>query len=64
MKLPKLARFLGLSLIVAAVTLPVSAARLCSCEFCQRVPSHVPCNNLEGRTTCGNFLIAASCPAE
>jgi hypothetical protein len=63
MKLPKLARFLGLSLIVAATTLPVSAARLCSCEFCQRVPSHVPCN-LDGRTTCGTFLIAATCPAE
>jgi hypothetical protein len=63
MKLPKLARFLGLSLIVAATALPVSAARLCSCEFCQRVPSHVPCN-LEGRTTCGAFLIVALCPAE
>ena len=63
MKLPKLARFLGLSLIVAATALPVSAARLCGCEFCQRVPSHVPCN-LEGRTTCGEFLIVALCPAQ
>lgn len=64
MKLPKLARFLGLSLILAATALPVSAARLCGCDFCQRVPSHVPCN-LEGeRTTCGAFLIVALCPAE
>lgn len=65
MKLPKLARFLGLSLIVAATALPVSAARLCGCNFCQRVPSHVPCRNTDGvRTTCGAFLIAATCPAQ
>lgn len=65
MKLRKLARFLGLSLIVAASTLPVSAARMCGCDFCQRVPSHVPCNlAFEGRTTCGAFLIVALCPAE
>jgi len=64
MKLPKLARFLGLSLIVAASALPASAARLCGCDFCQRVPAHVPCN-LEGtRTTCGEFLIVALCPAQ
>jgi hypothetical protein len=63
MKLPKLARFLGLSLIAAAAALPASAARLCSCEFCQRVPSHVRCS-LDGTTTCGAFLIAASCPAQ
>jgi hypothetical protein len=64
MKFPKLARFLGLSLILAATAaLPASAARSCSCNFCQRVPAHVPCN-LEGRTTCGAFLIVALCPAE
>jgi hypothetical protein len=60
----KLVRFLGLFLIVAATALPASAARLCGCGFCQRVPAHVPCN-LEGqRTTCGEFLIVALCPAE
>lgn len=64
MKLPKLARFLGLSLILAATAAPpVSAARSCSCDFCQRVPPHVPCN-LEGRTTCGAFLAVALCPAD
>jgi hypothetical protein len=62
MNLSKLARVLGLSLIVAASALPASAARSCGCDFCQRVPSHVPCN-LEGRTTCGEFLIVALCPA-
>ncbi|HSG39533.1 MAG TPA: hypothetical protein VLE27_07820 [Thermoanaerobaculia bacterium] len=63
----KLVRFLGLSLIVAATALPASAARLCGCDFCQRVPSHVPCE-LDGlnpqRTTCGEFLIVALCPAQ
>jgi hypothetical protein len=59
----KLARFLGLSLIVAATALPVSAARLCSCEFCQSVSSNARCN-FNGATTCGAFLIAASCPAQ
>ncbi len=64
MKSSKLARFLGLALIAAATALSASAARLCGCDFCQRVPSHVPCN-LEGqRTTCGEFLIVALCPAE
>lgn len=63
MKLPKIARFLGLSLIVAATTLPVSAARPCGCDFCQRVPSHVRCNS-DGLTTCGAFLAVALCPAD
>ena len=63
MKLTKLARFLGLSLIVAASALPAYAARACGCDFCQSVPPNVPCN-LEGRTTCGEFLIVALCPAD
>ena len=62
MKLPKLARLLGLSLIVAATALPASAARLCSCELCQRVPPQVRCNS-DGPTTCGAFLAVALCPA-
>ncbi len=57
-----LARILGLSLIVAASALPASAAWSCGCDFCQRVPSHVPCD-LDGRTTCGEFLLVALCPA-
>ena len=63
MKRPNLARFLGLSLIVAATALPASAARLCSCDFCQSVPPSVRCN-LDGPTTCGAFLIVASCPVD
>ena len=63
MKRSKLARFLGLSLIVAATALPASAARACGCDFCQSVPPNVPCE-LEGRTTCGAFLIVALCPAQ
>jgi hypothetical protein len=63
MKLPKLARFLGLSLIVAATAMPSYAARACGCDFCQQVPPNVPCN-LEGPTTCGEFLIVALCPAQ
>lgn len=64
MKLPKLARILGLSLIVTAAALPASAARSCGCTFCQRVPSHVPCNLEGNRTTCGAFLAVALCPAQ
>lgn len=62
MKLPKLARLLGLSLIVAATALPASAARRCSCDFCQGVPPDTPCN-FSGSTTCGAFLAVTLCPA-
>ena len=62
MKLPKLARFLGLSLIVAATALPASAARRCSCDFCQSVAPTTPCN-FNGQTTCGAFLAVTLCPA-
>ena len=59
----KLARFLGLSLIVAATALPAYAARLCSCEFCQGVSPNARCNLDGSTTTCGAFLAAAICPA-
>jgi hypothetical protein len=62
MKLPKLARFLGLSLIAAAAALPASAARRCSCDFCQSVPSTESCN-FDGPTTCGAFLAVTLCLA-
>jgi len=62
MKLLSLARILALSFIIAAAALPAYAARACGCNFCQRVPAHVPCE-LEGRTTCGEFLTVALCPA-
>jgi hypothetical protein len=64
MNLPKLARILALTLIVIAAALPVSAARDCGCDFCQRVPPHVPCEIEDTRTTCGAFLIVALCPAQ
>lgn len=63
MKLLSLVRILALALIIAAAALPVSAARACGCDFCQSVPPNVPCE-LEGRTTCGAFLIVALCPAQ
>lgn len=62
MKLPKLARFLGLSLILAATALPAFAARRCSCDFCQSVDPTTPCN-FNGQTTCGAFLAVTLCPA-
>jgi hypothetical protein len=64
MRLPKLARFLVLSLIIAATALPAYAARSCSCEFCQKVPTNVRCDLNGIPTTCGAFLIVAICPAE
>ena len=62
MKLPKLARFLGLSLVLAATALPASAARRCSCDYCQTVPSTTECS-FNGQTTCGAFLAVTLCPA-
>jgi hypothetical protein len=62
MRLPKLARFLGFSLIIAAAVLPASAAQPCSCDFCQHVSLSARCN-FDGPTTCGAFLAAAICPA-
>jgi hypothetical protein len=61
MKLSKLVRFVGLSLIVAATALPASAARRCSCDYCQTVPSETPCNDA-GNTTCGAWLSVTLCP--
>lgn len=63
MNVPKLARFLVLSLILTAVAVPAYAARACSCDFCQQVPSNVPCVLDGATTTCGAFLIVALCPA-
>ena len=63
MKLPTLAKLLGLSLIIAATALPASAARRCSCDFCQSVDPTTPCN-FNGQTTCGAFLAVTLCPAQ
>jgi hypothetical protein len=58
----KLIRFAALSLIVAATTLPASAARRCSCDFCQTVDPTTACT-FNGNTTCGAFLAVTLCPA-
>ncbi|HEY9420008.1 MAG TPA: hypothetical protein VIW92_01210 [Thermoanaerobaculia bacterium] len=64
MKLSKLVRAVGLSLIVAVTALPMSAAPRCSCNYCQQFadPSSVPCNN-NGPTNCGAWLAVTLCPA-
>jgi hypothetical protein len=62
MNLPKLARIVALSLIVAATSLPASAARRCSCDYCQTVAPTTPCN-FNGPTTCGAWLSVTLCPA-
>ncbi|HEV2844176.1 MAG TPA: hypothetical protein VG477_04955 [Thermoanaerobaculia bacterium] len=64
MKLPKIARFAALSLILAATALPASAARRCSCDYCPTVSPDTPCVNPgSGSTTCGFFLAVTLCPA-
>jgi hypothetical protein len=64
MNLPKFARFVGLSLIVAMTALPASAARRCSCDYCPTVDPTTPCNlQGQGQTTCGEFLAVTLCPA-
>jgi hypothetical protein len=60
MNLPKFARFVGLALIVAVSALPASAARRCSCDYCQTVAPTTPCN-FDGQTTCGEFLAVTLC---
>lgn len=60
----KLARFLALSLIVAATTLPAFALRPCSCKFCLNNDPTTPCR-LDGQNeTCLDFLIVALCPVD
>jgi hypothetical protein len=62
MILTKLARFVvALALIVAATALPVSAARRCTCDYCQTVDPTTPCN-FNGPTTCGAWLAVTLCP--
>lgn len=66
MKLSKLARIVGLSLVVAASALPmVSAAppEPCSCNYCQSVAPTTRCQ-FNGSTTCGAWLSVTLCPAQ
>ena len=62
MNLLKLTRIVALSLIVAATSLPASAARRCSCDYCQTVAPTTPCS-FNGSTTCGAWLSVTLCPA-
>ena len=62
MNLPKFARIAALALIVTAAALPASAARRCSCDYCQTVDPTTPCS-FNGPTTCGTFLSVTLCPA-
>jgi hypothetical protein len=61
-KLPMIARFAGLSLIVAITALPASAARRCTCDYCPTVAPTEPCS-FSGPTTCGEWLAVTLCPA-
>jgi hypothetical protein len=63
MKLNKIARFAGLSLILAVTALPAFAARQCSCTYCMSVAPTTACN-FGGNTTCGAFLAVTLCPAQ
>lgn len=66
MKLSKIVRLTGLSLILAVTaltaTLPASAARRCSCDYCPTVDPTTPCSD-QGTTTCGAWLSVTLCPA-
>ena len=66
MKLLKLARTVGLSLILSTTALTVFAAppapQPCSCEYCPRVNSTRSCVLADGTTTtCGYFLAVTTC---
>lgn len=61
MKLNKLVRLVALPLVLAATALPASAAKRCSCDYCQTVAPTTPCN-FNGNTTCGAWLAVTLCP--
>lgn len=61
MSLSKIARIVGLSLVVAVAALPVFAERPCGCNYCMSVDPTTSCN-FGGPTTCGDFLAVTLCP--
>lgn len=61
MSLTKIARIVGLSLVVAAAALPAFAVRPCGCTFCQAEPA-APCNDNGTTRVCIDWLASASCP--
>lgn len=64
MSFTKIARIVGLSLAVAAATLPAFASRPCGCNYCMQNPPATPCSLNGTETTCGDFLIVALCPPQ
>jgi hypothetical protein len=63
MKLSKSLRIAGLALILAVSSLPVFAARPCSCTYCPTVAPETVCNDGGTQTTCGYWLAVTLCPA-
>jgi hypothetical protein len=64
MKLPKLARTAGLSLILTVISLTAFAAspvKPCSCSYCSQVSSQKSCTLDGTTTTCGYFLAVTLC---
>ena len=61
MSMSKLARIVGLSLIVAAASLPAFAERPCGCGYCSTVSPTESCNFMGTHTTCGDFLAVTLC---
>lgn len=62
MKLPKLARIAGLSLILAITSLTAFAgSRPCSCSYCSSVSLQQKCTFNGTATTCGDFLAVTLC---
>ncbi len=66
MNLSKLARIVGLSLILSVSSLAAfadpPAPQACSCNYCSHSPSNRSCTNFDGTTiTCGYFLAVTLC---
>jgi hypothetical protein len=64
--LPKLARIVGLCLMLSITALTAfadpPAPQPCSCEYCSRTGSTRSCINFDGTTTtCGFFLAVTTC---
>jgi len=64
MKLPKLARILGLSLILSIASLTAFAApplKPCGCSYCSHTSTQTSCTFDGTTTTCGDFLAVTLC---
>jgi hypothetical protein len=65
MKLPKLARAAGLSLILSVASLTAFAAKPapkpCGCSYCSHTSTQTSCTFDGTATTCGDFLAVTLC---